>query len=205
MDRPALLPTAYLPPVGYMQVLLSHESAEIEFMETYRKQTIRNHCRIYGPNGLQKLTIPVEKPSGNHTLTRDVRISSHEPWQRSHWRSIETAYNNSPFFLFYCDHFSPFFQKNYSFLVDFNLALLEKVLSVLRKQVEIRPTSHFQKIPFLSGDYRTYDFSGSHLEIFPVKHYFQAFEPSHGFIPDLSVLDLLCNIGPETLSYLKGN
>jgi hypothetical protein len=205
MVQPALLPTAYLPPVGYFQVLLSHEEIWLEQMETYRKQSIRNHCRIFSPNGIQKLTIPVERPSGNHTMTRDVRISFHEPWQRLHWRSIETAYNNSPFFLFYRDHFSPFYQKPYTYLVDFNLALLNKVLEITRQKVLMKYTAIFQKLPETMTDFRQTDFSGELKDFPPPRHYTQTFEPSVGFLPHLSVLDLLCNLGPETVSYIRGN
>ncbi len=100
---PVLLTTAYFPPVGYMAEVLRADTVVIEVHETYPKQTCRNHCVIQGPNGRQTLSIPVTRINGNHTKTRDILISTHEPWQKTHWRSIQTAYNNSPFFLYYLD------------------------------------------------------------------------------------------------------
>jgi hypothetical protein len=95
--------TAYLPPVSYISGCLRQDEILIERFETYPKQTIHNRCRILGPNGLQVLSVPVVRVNGNHTLTKDIRIAETIPWQRLHWRSIETAYNNSPFFLYYKD------------------------------------------------------------------------------------------------------
>ena len=105
---PLLIATSYLPPALYMAETAKADEIIIEAFETYTKQTCRNHCLIYGPNGRQTLSIPVIKVNGNHTITKDIRISTHQPWQKIHWRSIKTAYSNSPFFLFYQDYLSPF-------------------------------------------------------------------------------------------------
>lgn len=202
MEKPALIHTAYLPPGDYLAVLLRHPVVFIETMETYRKQTQRNHCHIYGPNGKQQLTIPVEKPGGNHTLTRDVRISDHEPWQRTHWRSIETAYNNSPFFLFYRDFFEPFYLKKHTFLLDFDQELLNQIISILKIPVKIEFTSRFEKTPAELTDLRNIRLTAAESFQTGGYHYTQVFEPARGFIPGLSILDILFNLGPETKQYI---
>jgi hypothetical protein len=195
-----LLHTSYLPPIAYIAECLRHESIIIEAFETYTKQTPRNHCLIAGPNGKQMLSIPVNKVNGNHTMTKDIRICD-KGWQKMHWRSIETAYNNSPFFLYYRDNFEPFFIKRYDFLLDFNTRLLETIFLILRTEIIIEHSVHFEKQPtsFDFNDDKDFDktFTGS---VF--KHYTQVFESKHGFLTNLSIIDLIFNLGPESRDYL---
>jgi hypothetical protein len=183
--------TAYLPPVSYIAECLRAEEIVIEIWETYRKQTIRNHCNIYGPNGRQKLSIPVIKVHGNHTLTKDIRISCLQNWQQIHWRSIETAYNNSPFFLYYRDYFEPFYLKKFDFLLDFNAKLLEIIFMILRIEKQIGFTDHYEN---RMEDRPSY--------IFPP--YTQVFSPKSGFLSNLSIIDLIFNLGPDANDYLCG-
>lgn len=199
---PLLINTAYLPPAGYMATIADRSDVMLEVMETYRKQTCRNRCTIYGPNGRLHLTIPVEKPGGNHTQTRDILISRHESWQRTHWRTIQTAYNNSPFFLYYQDAFEPYYHRTYRFLIDFNLELLQLLSGILKIQVKFGVTDSFRKMSGGPDDRRehiTGFFCGQKRQIAP---YTQVFSPVHGFIPELSVIDLLFNCGPETAGML---
>jgi hypothetical protein len=184
-----LLPTAYLPPITYLVECLHSVRVSIEAFETYKKQTCRNHCEIYGPNGRQKLSVPVIKVNGNHTLTKDIRISYCQDWQKIHWRSIETAYNNSPFFLYYREHLEPFYIKKFDFLLDFNTGLLEVIFLIFRIEKEINFTDHFEK---LSADHNTFLF----------QHYTQVFENRSGFLPDLSIIDLIFNLGPDAAEYI---
>jgi hypothetical protein len=195
--------TAYLPPVQYMAALSGASVVSIEVMETYRKQTCRNHCVIYGPNGKQTLTIPVTKVNGNHTMTRDMRISNDQPWQKTHWRSIKTAYNNSPFFLYYGDYFAPFYAKKYDFLVDFNFEILTKVIKLLKIPVNLQVTTSYTESSGEIADLRDVLVAGNNCQQKKSTPYTQVFEPVHGFIPGLSVLDVICNLGPESAAYLK--
>lgn len=200
---PLLIHTAYLPPIAYCAEVISARGVFIEAMETYPKQTIRNHCAIYGPNGVQILTVPVSKPSGNHTLTRDIRIAGHSSWQRAHWRSIQTAYNNSPFFLYYQDELHPFFIKRYHFLIDFNLDLLHTILKILKVRPSVQITTVYKKKPAEMTDLRNRFNNDHHLTSIRFPAYTQVFEPVHGFLQGLSFLDLLCNAGPEAVNYLS--
>jgi WbqC-like protein family len=197
-----LLSTAYLPPISYISGFLHAEQVLIERFETYPKQTCRNRCYIYGPNGLQTLSIPVIKVNGNHTLTKDIRIATSTPWQRLHLRSIETAYNNSPFFLYYKDEFEKVFEKQFDFLLDLNTHLLEILLRILRIEKKIGFTDHFLMIPDEMENHResSKKMKATSNDTFPP--YTQVFSPQHGFIADLSIIDLLFNLGPESCDFL---
>jgi hypothetical protein len=197
-----ILPTAYFPSLNYFTEAIKADEIVIEAFETYIKQTCRNHCTIVGPNGIQKLIVPVKKPDGNHTITRDVLISDHQPWQKIHWRSIETAYSNSPFFLYYQDQFSQFYNRKFRFLLDLNTEILQCVLQVLKIKSRVTVTDNYCKQPSNVSDLRNL-FGSKHPDIPIDNHrYTQVFESRHGFIPGLSILDLLFNLGPETLFYL---
>ena len=196
-----IVSTSYLPPLAYVSALFKAGEAVIEMHETYPKQTCRNHACIYGPNGRQTLSIPVNKPQGNHTKTCDVRISYALPWQKTHWRSIEAAYNNSPYFLYYQDYFKVFFEKEYELLADFNSEILETLYRLLRMSGPVRFSETYVKNPEGLRDLRQ-QLTAKHSEISaPV--YTQTFSEKHGFIPNLSIIDLIFNLGPETPEYLQ--
>jgi hypothetical protein len=198
-----LVTTAYCPSVSYMTEVIRADEIAIENFETYSKQTIRNHCNILGPNGRQTLSIPVIKPNGNHSMTKDVLISPHQPWQMIHWRSIETAYNNSPFFLYYQDYFTPFYHKKFKFLLDLNFQILQTLLQILKIGPQIRFTEKFEKLPVGITDLRPATGSKITAQHFNYPHYTQVFESRHGFIPELSIIDVIFNLGPESCSYLQ--
>ncbi|HPS61890.1 MAG TPA: WbqC family protein [Bacteroidales bacterium] len=200
---PSLFPTAFLPPVQYMAESARSDTLVIEDFETYRKQTCRNHCEIAGPNGRQILTVPVTKPEGNHTRTRDIRILYDQPWHILHWRSIETAYNNSPFFLFYQDAFRPLFEKRFTFLIDLNQAGMEIILPILNLRVPIAHTLRYEAIPDGSSDLRQKLGTKHSSASYHFPKYSQVFFPKHPFHPGLSILDTIFNLGPETKEYLN--
>jgi hypothetical protein len=186
-----LFTTAYMPPISYLVECMHSERITIEAFETYKKQSYRNHCMIFGPNGIQKLSVPVVKVNGNHTLTKDIRISYFQNWQRIHWKSIETAYNNSPFFLYYRDYFEPYYLKKFDFLLDFNTKFLETIFNILCIKKQIDFTVHFENLSINHNNF-----------VFP--HYTQVFENKSGFLPNLSTIDLIFNLGPDAREYLGG-
>jgi hypothetical protein len=177
----------------------------IEQHEHYIKQTWRNRCRIAAANGVQDLVIPVHL-SGNHTPMNEVRIDYDGIWQRQHWQSIRSAYGNSPFFEFYADYFSPFYEKNnWDKLIDFN----SEIFSVTMKLLKINPEFSFTT-EYIPADENYIDNRNSispkkSIEEDPdfmVKRYVQVFEERHGFIPNLSIIDLLCCCGPTSSEIL---
>ncbi len=196
-----IVSTSYFPPIGYFSALFKAREIFIDLEETYTKQTCRNHFNIYGPNGKQTFSIPVTKPGGNHTKTRDILISYALPWQRTHSRAIEAAYNNSPFFLYYKDYFIPFFDKEYEFLADYNSEILETIFRLLRISREVRLTETYVRNPEGMLDLRTELTSKQAKFNNPI--YTQTFSERYGFLPNLSILDLLFNLGPETSEYLN--
>jgi len=191
--------TAYLPSIIYMAEIIRSKTLVVDIHETYQKQTGRNHCSIYGPNGKQTLTIPVSKVNGKHTLTKDIRISYHQPWQKNHWRSMETAYNNSPFFLYYQDTFAPFYQTKYTFLIDFNAELLLRTMKLLKIECALTFSSNFIRDGFLLQR----EMLLSKHARFDNPFYLQPFHSKSGFVPNLSIVDCIFNLGPETAHYLQ--
>lgn len=203
-----ILTTAYFPPIEYIALIENGSSVFIEGDENFQKQSYRNRMSILTANGVQHLSIPVVQ---NHTKTkiRDAEIDYKTEWQKQHWRAITSAYNNSPFFLYYQDYFYPFYEKKNRFLLDFNTELLIVLLKLCHIDKEVLFTKEFQayyETPML--DYRTI----IHPKRCNLSDYFftnqvaynQVFDGKYGFTPNLSILDLLCNQGNQTKQYLNG-
>ncbi len=203
----ALLSSTYLGPVQYFTKFLIHPLQIIERYDHYAKQTYRNRCNIMAANGILSLSIPVVKGPAHKTYVRDIRIDYDKKWQKLHWRSIESAYRHSPFFEFYMDEFSPFYEQKFEFLTDLNAALLEVVLRSLEMDGTIRYSSEFIGVP--GKDYADYreiihpkrDLTSDPLFV-PVS-YQQVFSERLGFKANLSIIDLLFNEGPNARSVLE--
>jgi hypothetical protein len=205
--NPVLLSTAYLPPISWMATALQSGRIEIEIQETYPKQTFRNRCSISTSSGILNLTVPVNRVNGNHTKTCDILIDNSINWQLSHWRSIVTAYNNSPFFEFYSHLIKPIYFKRTDRLIDLNHELLLILLNALQiKALNIEYTNTFETKP---GYVDLRNCFGPKIKIqqkihYELPRYIQAFEVKQGYIPDLSIIDLLFNTGPDAVTYLSG-
>ncbi|MDR2764519.1 MAG: WbqC family protein [Tannerella sp.] len=197
------LSSAYLAPVQYYTKLLSYETVYLETAENYLKQTYRNRCLIAGANGIQALTVPVEKPLTEKCLIRDIRISDHGHWRHLHWQALVSAYGLSPFFEYYQDDFAPFYARKFDFLFDFNEALRQLICELADLRPDIRFTSHYE--PALPNDFRE-SIRPKHTDAdrsFLPKPYYQVFGEKHGFLPNLSIVDLLFNMGTETIIVLQ--
>ena len=192
-----LLPISYLGPVGYYAAILQSEEIFIETKEHFIKQSFRNRCTIMGANGSQTLTIPKERKSSDKTLISDINISNQDNWQKSHWQSIVSAYNSSPFFEYYKDELFPFYNTKHSTLFDFNLKLSKTILELMQVEKKLNFTSKFQK------ECNGLDFRSSKFILKNQEEYQQVFCEKYSFIPNLSILDVLFNLGPETTSYLE--
>jgi hypothetical protein len=209
MDQ-AILSSAYLGSVGYFTILSRFDKVLIEQYDSYHKQTCRNRCRIFGANGTLDLIIPVVKESGRKTLMKDVKIDFATRWQSIHWRSLSSAYNSSPFFEYYSDYFIPFFQKRWMFLFDYNLELMEMVLGLLQMSMNFVLTEQFQKEYVTTIDLRAM-FSPKKLlikgesDLVNFERYTQTFSEKFEFVPDLSIVDLLFNCGPDSELLLQQN
>ena len=198
-----LLSTAYLPPISWVEEALNADKVFIEAHETYPKQTYRNRCRLITANGIIPLSVPVARLSGTKPLTKDIEIFYNEPWQRLHWRTIDAAYSNSPFFLYYKDDLQPFFEKKFRFLLDFNNALCDKVFELLGLKYTVELTTTFDLSPEGVKDFRNAFSPKKEVVTDNFASYHQVFEERHGFIPDLSIIDLLFNEGPAASEVLN--
>ena len=198
--RNICLSSAYLAPVEYYSEIAKADVVFIEGHDYYLKQTYRNRCLIAAANGQMALSIPVEKASGEKILTRDVRISDHTDWQLNHWRSIESAYNSTPFFEYYKDDLLPFYEKKWTYLMDFNLEIQLKILDLLNLNKKIQLTGEYKNMlddTFL--DLREAIHPKKENQSLDLSPYYQVFDQRFGFQPNLSIIDLLFNMGNESI------
>ncbi|RKW63017.1 MAG: hypothetical protein D8B49_03275 [Riemerella sp.] len=197
-----LLPIFYLPPISWFSEFCNSENQIIlEQEEHFPKQTYRNRACIFGANGKLPLIIPINH-NGKRAF-RDIEISYSERWQALHWKSIKTAYQSSPYFEFYEDQLSKVYENQPKFLIDFNLKSLEIIQKLLKTDQSFSLTEEYIKTPS-AKDFRE-SFSAKIEPAFQQEEYYQTFSDKLGFIKDLSVVDLLCNLGPEAGSYLKNH
>jgi len=207
----ALLSSAYLGPVQYYTKLVSYPQILIERHETYHKQSYRNRCVILAANGLLDLSIPVLEGPRAKAPMHELQLSYEHNWQQIHWRSITSAYKNSPFFDYYADDLAPFFhEKKWKYLIDFNGRVQEVILEALNYKTVIKYTESYIKsgeTTASTDDFRYVIHPKPHKQgvdnHFQATPYHQVFNAQSEFAPNLSILDLLFNEGPETLTILK--
>ncbi|HUH19710.1 WbqC family protein [Albibacterium sp.] len=203
MQKGILLPVFYLGSLEYYSKIKHHsDNITLEACEHYPKQTNRNRTIIHSANGKLNLTVPVKSGSNVHTKMKDVRISYDANWQRLHWRSIQTSYRSSSFFEYYEDDFAPFFHTQTEFLFDFNIELMQLCLKLLNLKPHISVTTEYVKDVEGLEDYRNAIKSNRQSDSYNLKPYFQVFEDKNGFIPNLSIIDLLFNQGPQSKQFL---
>ena len=198
-----LLSTTYFGPVQWFQKLHRAEHVIIEQWESFQKQTYRNRCLIATTNGVQALTVPVEKSAA---CIKEIRISDHGNWRHLHWNALQSAYGESPFFEYYQDDIRPFFEKRWTFLLDFNEAIRQKMCELIDIAPSVTFTTAYITDPqaLVVNDYRTV-INPKHPaqdDDFETKAYYQVYQMKHGFQENLSILDLLFNMGPESIFYL---
>jgi len=208
MPSTCLLTTSYLAPIHYYCKLFHYDKCFVEQHCNYVKQTYRNRCFIAAANGIMTLSVPVEKLSEKKQQTKDVRIANHGNWQHLHWNAIISAYNSSPFFEYYQDDFALFFEKKHTFLFDLNESLRELIMGLLginNEKVSYSAT-YLKEVIGNVDDYREtihpkkdYKMDGC---FFPVSYY-QVFDVRFGFLSNLSIIDLLFNMGAESLIILR--
>ncbi len=207
MKASILLEIQYLAPVQYYTKLLKYPKITIEQHENYRKGSFRNRCCIATANGVLPLSIPLQKGKNQQTNIREIKIDNTNNWQLMHWRSICTAYGKSPFFEYYQDELFPIYENKKDFLFDFCLEAQAIVLEILQFSPAIKLSELYQK----EVDISTLDFRNKllpknyqntedpHFKEIP---YLQVFGDRLGFLPNLSILDLLFCTGTEALSYI---
>ncbi|MGH1337578.1 MAG: WbqC family protein [Aureispira sp.] len=207
MDKSILLELHYLGSLPYYSKLLLYPQVWIEQKENYRKGSFRNRCYIATANGVLPLSIPLLKGKHQQASITEVAIDNHSNWQQQHWRSIKTAYGNSPFFDYYAADLIQLYQQPYHSLFDFCWAAQVLLLELLTMAPSIALTTSYETTPpeavidfrhqLLPKNYVDYQDS----DYFPLP-YPQVFEDRQGFLPNLSILDLLFCTGPEAPALL---
>ncbi len=206
----ALLELHYLPCIRYFSKLAHYPVVYIEQQENYQKGSYRNRCHIAGANGVLRLSIPLQQGKNEQQHIREVKIAYKEPWQSQHWAGIRSAYGNAPYYEFYAGELRPFYQKRFEYLFDLSWALLQKMMELLSLDCRLQLTEAYLAEPPAS-------IKGLRNAIHPKAHrrrpdphfepiaYPQVFKEKHGFLPNLSILDLLFCTGPEASALLEGS
>lgn len=201
--RQAIVGSAYFAPVQWYQKLYGCDDVWIEAMDHYGKQTYRNRCIIATTNGIQALTVPVMRHTPD-TLMRDIVVSDHGEWQHLHWQALTSAYGESPFFEYYADELYAIIHHPWHFLYDMNMVITRQMCQWLDIHPNLHPTAIYESEPEME-DYREV-IRPKHAPLdphFQPKPYYQVYDSKHGFIANLSILDLLCNMGNESIFYLR--
>ena len=222
-----LLSTTYFGPVQWYQKLHRAECVQMEQWESFQKQTYRNRCLIATTQGIQALTVPTER--GGSPLIKDTRISDHGNWRHLHWNALQSAYGESPFFEYYQDDIRPFFEHRWDYLLDFNEAIRTKICDLIDVQPKVSYSLEFrtESLEFATAISSSDGTAAANSQFsilnsqlikdfraaicpkhplpdpdFEPKPYYQVYQQKHGFLPNLSILDLLFNMGPESIFYL---
>lgn len=195
-----LLHLPYFPNVFWLKQFVTADKVLIEHCENFVKGSFRNRCEIAGPNGRQLLSIPVTGGRDHHQVYREVAISYESDWQKNHWQSIKAAYGSAPYFEHYDYKLQALFTERSEFLFAHNLQVLSTVLKLLKQPTDIVLTEVYEKATAGISDMR----KTKQVEAdFKPPRYYQLFEERHGFMSNLSVLDLLFNLGPRSMDYLR--
>jgi hypothetical protein len=198
-----LIHPTYFPSISHFVTMAQSENIVFEMEDNFQKQTNRNRTYIYSPNGIQLLNIPVKHSKQMHQKTKDVKIENDFDWQKQHFKSIEAAYRSSPFFEYFEDEIRPIFEKKHTFLMDLNFETITFISKCLRMKLESETTiEYFHEV----DSNATLDFRilvDGKKDTSQFETYTQVFDDKHGFLSNLSVLDLIFNEGKYALDYLK--
>lgn len=200
----SLLYPSYFPNIAFFTVFVQSDEIVWETQGNYQKQTFRNRTYICNDRGKHILSIPISHLSTGKgkQLNRDVQIDNTYPWQRQHWRTLETAYRTSPFFEFYEDDIKPLYDTEFKYLMDFNLKTIEIICDCLQLEIPSSKTEIYKIDQHTDSDYRHLISVKNKFQL-EQENYVQVFGDRHSFLPNLSILDLLFNLGPTATVYLK--
>lgn len=195
------LPSCYFPPISYFLYLEKYTEGQLEIFENFQKQTYRNRAVILGANGKLDLIVPIQH--NGKRIMKDLEIAYDFDWQKNHLKSIISAYRRSPYFEFYESQFVPLFEFKPTFLVDLNERILQTIFSILKWEPKLDPTIAYHKE--VEGMDARMKFSPKKPFPYSLTEYIQVFEDRFPFQENLSIFDLICNLGPESMNYIKEN
>ncbi|MGI9527264.1 MAG: WbqC family protein [Weeksellaceae bacterium] len=188
----------FFPTIRYMKDWIQAEYPVLDNYENMQKQSYRTRCYIVGPNGRQMLSVPTQKNNQSRRI-KDIKICYAEAWRKEHFKTLEAAYRSSPYFEYYEDIFQDILNQEFDFLFDLNYYILERILKIVQVNDKIEKTNQYYDR--CEMDYREAYQARKEPVLIPA--YPQVFEEKLGFKTDLSIIDLICNQGPESLFYLK--
>lgn len=197
-----IFPVYYFPPVSWFAAAVQAGEVILEQHEFYKKQNYFNRMNVLTPNGILKLSIPIAKAK-EHTAVNKRTIWEDLKWRKDHWRSLESAYRSSPYFEYYEDRFEPFFNREWTSLIELDLEILKVLIEALNIDLKWTLSTGFHDSSHYEADYRG-DFDARSVNLpdwFQITPYQQVFGTE--FVPDLSILDLLFNCGPESVRILR--
>ena len=191
----------YLPAISQLKLIIDSKKLIFEINDNFQKQTHRNRTYIYGANGLLLLSIPVIHSQKNRKKFKDVKIAYDYDWLTQHLKSFQISYRSSPFFEYYEDKLVDLYLRREKYLYDFNLRSIDVLFDMLQINLEYDFTKGYSEQYSDILDYRNnYKKLNSS---FKIKEYTQVFESKHGYIENLSALDLIFNEGPNAINFLK--
>ncbi|HLO73601.1 MAG TPA: WbqC family protein [Flavobacterium sp.] len=196
-----LIHPTYFPSISHYIAMVQAESVTFEMEDNFQKQTNRNRMYIYSPNGVQLLNVPIKHSKDKHQKYKDVKIENDFDWQKNHFKSLEAAYRTSPFFEYFEDDFRPLFEKKQEFIMDLNFEIFELINSSLGIKIEAQKTTEYFHDVRDYIDYRS--LANGKKDTTQIEEYTQVFNEKHGFLNNLSILDLLFNEGRYAVDYLK--
>lgn len=199
MNNILIYPT-YFPSISHYIAMINAKTVTFEAEDTFQKQTNRNRMYIHSPNGIQMLNISVKHDSTNSQF-KDIKIDNQNNWQKNHFKSLEAAYKNSPFYEYFVDDFRPLFEKKHEFMLDLNFEIFELVNDALGISIPFEKTTEYFHEVTDKTDFR--HLVNGKKDITQIEPYTQVFEDKNGFINNLSILDLLFNEGRYAVDYLK--
>lgn len=197
-----LIHPTYLPSIAHFVAITKAKNVTFEVDDNFLKQTYRNRAYIFGANGKLALNVPVIHTQKNRQKYRDVKIFNETNWQDLHWKSLLSAYRTSPFFEYYEDELHPLFHLKADFILDFNLKCTDVICECLQLDLQISKSEVYQKTVENKNDFR-FLVNAKKEHPYDFEEYTQVFNSKHGFIPNLSILDLLFNEGPNAVNYLE--
>jgi len=196
-----ILHPTYFPSISHFAAMAKADTITFEVEDNFQKQTNRNRMYIYSPNGVQLLNIPVKHTIEAHQKFKDVKIENAFNWQKQHFKSLEAAYRTSPFFEYFEDDIRPVFEKQHTFMMDLNFQIMEIVTDCLGMDFKYGKMDEYFHEVTDKTDFRNLVNGKKDTAVF--EPYTQVFEEKHGFINNLSILDLLFNEGRYAMEYLK--
>ncbi len=201
MPKSGLFPSCYLGPLSYYYLLSQHSSNIEDTFENFVKQTFRNRFYMLSPTGIQCLSVPLLNVKRRQKL-KDIKISYAEDWQKIHWKSLESGYRRSPYFEYYEDEIYPLFHEKNKYLIDLNTKMHAKMIELLQLDVNSEQSEEYIEATDLMVDYRA-SLSPKKLTTINFPEYMQVFGDRNDFAPNLSIVDLLFNLGPSSVNYIK--